>query len=83
MEEIKYNRLKAVLAEKDRTSRWLYEKLGVSKITVSRWVRNDRQPSIEKLYEIAESLNVEVSDLLLSVDNIIEQREKKEEDTSE
>lgn len=75
MEEIKYNRLKAVLAEKDRTSRWLYEKLGVSKITVSRWVRNDRQPSIEKLYEIAESLNVEVSDLLLSVDNIIEQKE--------
>lgn len=62
---IKYNRIKIVLAERDKKSKWLYQKLNVSQVTVSRWVRNDRQPTIERLYEIAEALNVPVCSLLI------------------
>lgn len=64
MESKRYNRIKAVLADKDKTSKWLYETLGVGKMTVSRWVRNDRQPDLETLFKIAEVLKVDVCDLL-------------------
>ncbi len=76
MEDVKYNRLKAVLAEKGRTSKWLYEKLNVSKITVSRWVRNDRQPNIETLYDIAELLEIEVESLLISTQEVLDKRKE-------
>lgn len=79
MEKIKFNRIKAVLAEKDRTSKWLYEQMGTSKITVSRWVRNDRQPSIETLFIIAELLEVQVETLLLTVDDIKKAKELLED----
>ena len=58
------NRIKVVLAEKDQTSKWLYENLGVGKMTVSRWVRNDRQPDLETLFKIARLLEIDVCDLL-------------------
>lgn len=64
-ENIKFNRIKAVLAEKEKTSKWLYETLEVSKITVSRWCRNDVQPSVELFFKIAHLLDVNVSDLLV------------------
>jgi len=64
MEEKKYNRIKAVLADKGLTSKWLYETLGVGKGTVSRWVRNSRQPDLETLFKIANVLDVDVCDLL-------------------
>ena len=36
MEERKYNRIKVVLAEKDKTGIWLSEKIGKSNTTVSK-----------------------------------------------
>lgn len=62
--ENKYNRLKVVLAEQDKTSKWLYEELGMSKQTVSKWVRNETQPPLKTLFEVARVLNVDVCDLL-------------------
>lgn len=59
------NRIKSVLADKRKTSKWLYESLGASKMTVSRWVRNEGQPSLETLYEIAKLLEVGVCELLI------------------
>lgn len=59
------NRIKSVLADKRKTSKWLYESLGASKMTVSRWVRNEGQPSLETLYEIARLLEVRVCELLV------------------
>lgn len=34
------NRIKAALADKQRTSKWLAEELGKSPITVSKWCTN-------------------------------------------
>ncbi len=49
MSEMRYNRIKAELAEQHLTSKWLAEKMGKSETTVSRWVSNKSQPSVEQL----------------------------------
>ena len=56
MEIQRYNRLKIVLAEKERTGTWLSEQMGHSISIVSRWMTNKVQPSVEQLYEIARTL---------------------------
>jgi len=66
MEIQRYNRLKIVLAEKERTGTWLSEQMGHSISTVSRWMTNKVQPSVEQLYEIARHLDVDVRELLVS-----------------
>lgn len=58
------NRLKVVLAEKQRTNRWLAEQIGKTETTVSRWCSNKSQPSIHQLNEIARMLDVEVRSLI-------------------
>ncbi|HVY73551.1 MAG TPA: helix-turn-helix transcriptional regulator [Puia sp.] len=60
-----FNRIKSVLADKDKTNLWLAEKLGKNKSTVSKWCTNDQQPTIETLFEIAEALGVEARELLV------------------
>ena len=69
MEIQRYNRLKIVLAEKERTGTWLSEQMGHSISTVSRWMTNKVQPSVEQLYEIAHHLDVDVKELLVSSKN--------------
>jgi len=66
MEIQRYNRLKIVLVEKERTGTWLSEQMGHSISTVSRWMTNKVQPSVEQLYEIARHLDVDVKELLVS-----------------
>lgn len=60
------NRIKAVLAEKQLTSKWLAERLEKSENTVSKWCSNKVQPSLENLIEIAKILDIDVRDLLVS-----------------
>lgn len=60
------NRIKAALAERQRTSRWLAAEINKSETTVSRWASNKVQPSLEQLYEIADVLQMDVKDLLVS-----------------
>lgn len=60
-----YNRIKAVLAETDKTSLWLSQALKKNKATVSKWCTNETQPTIETLFQIAEVLNVDVRALLV------------------
>lgn len=57
---------KIVLAEEERTGTWLSEQMGHSISTVSRWMTNKVQPSVEQLYEIARHLDVDVKELLVS-----------------
>lgn len=57
------NRLKLVLVEQKKTSKWLSEELGVSPSTVSKWCTNSSQPDIETLAKIAKLLNVGVEEL--------------------
>lgn len=63
---MKINRLKIILAEKSKTNKWLAEKLSKTEVTVSRWVTNEVQPSMETLLEIANVLDVDIKDLLNS-----------------
>lgn len=60
------NRIKIMLVEKQRTSKWLAEQLGRSENTVSKWCTNKVQPSLENLYEIAKLLDIEVRSLICS-----------------
>lgn len=62
MEQI--NRLKVVLAERQKTGKWLAESLGKNEATVSRWCTNESQPSLETLVTIAQTLDVDVKELL-------------------
>ena len=58
------NRLKVVLVEKGKTSRWLAEQLGKTEHTISRWCQNKSQPSIAQLNEIARVLMIDVRSLI-------------------
>lgn len=61
-----YNRIKAVLAENRRTNNWLADKLNMNRTTVSKWCRNEMQPRVETLFQIAQVLEVDVRELLIS-----------------
>ena len=58
------NRLKAVLAEQDKTGKWLAEQLGKSTCTVSKWCKNSVQPDLQTLERIAQLLNIDKRELL-------------------
>ena len=70
MSKPNFNRIKAVLAEKNKTGKELAEELGVAEQTVSTWSTNTKQPSIEKLFAIATILKVEASNLLTKVSDL-------------
>lgn len=61
------NRVKEVLEKKGIKQTWLAEKLGKSYNMVNGYVQNRQQPRLEVLYEIANILEVEVKDLLISI----------------
>lgn len=61
-----FNRIKAVLAEKGKTNNWLAETLNVNRTSVSKWCTNKMQPTVETLFEIAEALDVEARELLVT-----------------
>lgn len=63
---MKINRLKVVLVEQSKTSKWLAKELGKSESTVSRWCTNGVQPSVETLADIAKLLKIDVRELLNS-----------------
>lgn len=60
------NRLKVVLVEQNKTGKWLAETLGKNEATISRWCTNEMQPSLETLVRIANALDVDVKELLIS-----------------
>jgi len=77
MGNVYFNRIKAALAEKDKTGTWLSEQTGRNLGTISRWITNRSalgdtcqskkvQPSVEQLYNIAKHLDVDVRELLVS-----------------
>ena len=58
------NRLKIVLAEEQKSNKWLAEQLGKDQATISKWVTNASQPDLKNLLRIAKALNVDVARLL-------------------
>lgn len=63
MEDV--NRIKLVLLEKKRTSKWLSEQMGVNPSTVSKWCTNTSQPDIASLLKIADLLEVDIKELIV------------------
>ena len=65
-EYIHYNRIKSVLAEKNKTGTWFSELMNRNLGTISRWMTNKVQPSVEQLYDIAKHLDVDARELLVA-----------------
>ena len=59
------NRIKVVLAEKRRTAKWLSEQIGRNPATVSKWCTNTVQPSMDALLDIANTLEMNIQDLIM------------------
>ena len=62
MKEI--NRIKVVLVEKKRTSKWLSEQLRKDPATISKWCTNTSQPDLVTLTKVAALLDVDVRQLI-------------------
>ena len=60
------NRIKEVLTEKDVKQTWLAEKLGKSYNMVNGYVQNRRQPRLDVLHKIANILDIDIKDLIIS-----------------
>lgn len=65
------NRIKEVLEENGLTQIWLAEKLGKSYNMVNSYAKNRRQPSLVVLFRIAEILDVEPRELIITRNNQI------------
>ena len=64
MEEQSLNRIRVAIAEKNKSNKWLAEQIGVSVITMSRWVNNRMQPSLDQLVKMAKALDIDVTELI-------------------
>ena len=64
MERKLLNRIKVVLAEKNKSNKWLSEQLDKDPAIISKWVTNMTQPNVETLIQISKVLGVTVDDLL-------------------
>ena len=60
----KLNRLKIVLAEKEKSNNWIAENLGKDNAPISKWCTNTSQPDLDNLIKISKLLKVDVSELL-------------------
>ncbi len=63
------NRIRVALAEHNKTNRWLAKQMGKSEITISRWVQNKVQPSLEQLLQVAIILSVSPKDLINEINS--------------
>ena len=59
------NRIKIVLFEKNRTSKWLSEQMGVTPSTVSKWCTNVSQPDLNSMLKISDLLQVDIRELIV------------------
>lgn len=64
MENKDLNRIKVMLAEKKKTSKWLAEQLGKNPATISRWCTNVSQPDLDMLIKIADTLEIDYTELV-------------------
>ncbi|MDD7913800.1 helix-turn-helix domain-containing protein [Polaribacter ponticola] len=60
------NRIKEMLEQKGIKQTWLAEKLGKSYNMVNAYAQNRQQPRLETLMDIANILDVDVKELIIS-----------------
>ena len=58
------NRIKVVLVEKKRTSKWLSEQLGKDPATISKWCTNTSRPDLVPLTKVGSLVDVDVRQLI-------------------
>jgi len=63
-QDLAENRIKAVLAYKKYSCRWLAQQIGMSENTVSRWYSNRFQPFLQQLGKVANALDVDIRELI-------------------
>lgn len=64
MSSYKINRISEVLEEKGLKNKDLVIQFKIKKETVSRWVNNKQQPTLNTLNDLANFLQVDIRDLL-------------------
>lgn len=60
----KINRIREILEEKGLKNKDLIVHFKIKKETVSRWINNKQQPTLNTLNDLAEFLQVDIRDLL-------------------
>ena len=65
------NRIKVVMAERMVSNKELSDMLNKDTATISRWVTNTSQPTLESLIEIAKALKCAIGDLVRMDDSTI------------
>lgn len=78
MNESVRNRIEERLKAKGMTQRELAARLGVSEVTVSRWLSGERNPSIETMSRIASALDTTAAHLLSEDGGGTERRQAEE-----
>ena len=58
------NRIKVMMAERMISNKELAKSLGKDPTTVSKWVTNTSQPTLENLIELAKVLKCDIGDLV-------------------
>ena len=66
LENIEMNRIRVVLAEKNRTQKELAGLVGITPQSITRMCNNKSQPNVRMLWKIALALDVDIKDLLVS-----------------
>ena len=62
----KLNLIKDILEAQGKTQAWLAGELDMEFRTVNRYINNHRQPSLERLFQIAKVMRVNVKELINS-----------------
>ena len=57
-------RIKEFMSERNVTSAWLAEQVGISKVAVSNIVTGKSSPSLDNLIKIAGVLNISITELI-------------------
>ena len=76
MDKQPLNRIKVMLAERMVTNKQLAEMLGKDPATISKWVTNTSQPTLENLIEIAHCLKCDMNDLV-RLDSVVPSSSRK------
>ncbi|QXP79831.1 MULTISPECIES: helix-turn-helix transcriptional regulator [Winogradskyella] len=55
--------LKEILKSKGVKQKWLANKIGVSEVSVSNWVKEKSEPTLKNYQKISEVLNIPLTEL--------------------
>lgn len=63
---LRINRVKEILVIQGKTQKWLAEQMGISTTAMTAICNNKSQPHLKDLHRMAEVLDVDIRELLVS-----------------